>query len=353
MMKPVYYLLILVILGGCLPDDTAYPLIPFKGVIGTTTQSIYTYQSFYSLADSTQVSVNLITDWDLGFEASANGEHVILNSADLLFIANLGATNFDQPQTPAKFQWTYDASSGSFDSLAIDGWVNTQQTPYQYSHNVYYLGREGDNGIVPVKKFKIIALTQTNYTLVTDNPDNSDRDTLIVPKNEAVNFTKVCIRNKPQVVAVEPPKTDWDLLFTQYQDTIPDDNGVLYSYVLRGVFINPFKTKVACYTISEAEVPVNTTDKAKEEDELKRFFEDAGFNQVPEELYQSYQDVIGWDWKDVTIDEGANTAVYKANTRKIYFIRDTQTGYTYKLRFFGYYTQGVAGYPWFQYIRVN
>jgi len=344
---------ILSLFTGCFPEDDKEPLIPFGGVIGTTFNSIYTHQSYYSFQDSSELAYNLNSSWDLGFEASTNGEHIILNNSDFLRIANLGAVDFNQTTSvPENAQWLYDASSGNFDSLAVLNWVNTQVSPFEYTRNVYILGRVGDDGIVPFKKFQLVELTTNHYKILIDTLDKSETDSLLINKTPTINFVKVCIRNKTEIVAVEPNSSAWDIQFTQYEDSIPDDNGDLYPYVLRGTFINPAKIKVALYYISTDEIPENPSNSNKEADELKAYFEGTSIIPPADSLFIADWNAIGWEWKKVTINEEANTAYYKADTRRIYFIKDVMNGATYKLRFFSYYSNGVAGFPWFQYIKL-
>jgi len=63
-------------------------------------------------------------------------------------------------------------------------------------------------------------------------------------------------------------------------------------------------------------------------------------------------DAIGWDWKEVTIDESTNTSSYKANPRKVYILKN-HTGIYYKIHFLSYYNdQMVKGYPQFEFAEL-
>ncbi len=353
--KLLIFSLIVTISTSCFKEENEpYPLNPFSGGTGSTENSIYSHQSFYSLDENIEVSSNTNSSWDLGFEGSVNGEHVILNSADVLYIANIGAVDFTNTTTiPNNTDWFYDVSTGNFDSLAINGWVNTEVIPYEYSQNVYIVAQKKGITYTPIKKFKLIELTNIHYKIVIDVIENSIPDTVIIPKNDQLNFVKVTTRNKTEVVTIEPNNAVWDIQFTQYGSIIPDDNGVLTPYHLRGAYINPNKIKVAIYYITTDEVPENSDSKT-EDDELQAYFEDY-FNITPlhDSLYSLNWDAIGYKWKAVTIDENANTAVYKANMRYVYLIKDIQNGKNFKLQFFSYKNQeGVKGYPWFEYIEM-
>lgn len=65
-------------------------------------------------------------------------------------------------------------------------------------------------------------------------------------------------------------------------------------------------------------------------------------------MYSFNWDAIGYELKAGTIGENANTAVYKANLRYVYLIKDIHSGKNFKLQFFSYKNQeGVKGYPLF------
>jgi len=81
-------------------------------------------------------------------------------------------------------------------------------------------------------------------------------------------------------------------------------------------------------------------------------FESITFNHLPEYSFSRRRDFIGYDWKDVEVDENSNTAVYTVNSDKIYIIRDTE-GFYYKFRFISYYNDlGEKGFPVFEHKRL-
>jgi hypothetical protein len=351
---PVIISILLILLQSCFPEDEFTPLKPFKGIVGTTANSIYLYQSYYLLSDSLEVSNNLNNAWDLGFDASENGAHVILNSADLLYIANLGTVDFESTTTlPDSVNWVYDASSGNIDSLAVNHWIDMTTNPYTYSQNVFVIAQKRASSYTPIKKFKLIELTNTYYKLLIDIMPNSEPDTVIIEKNPVVNYVGLSLREANYPVTMEPNKDQWDILFTQYASIILDDNGIPYPYLLRGALINSSKIKVARYYITTSEVPEIIDNNDLEEANLQEYFENQ-MNTIPKDSdFKTTRDIIGWEWKEVTVDEQANTAIYKADTRRIFFIKDND-GTIYKLRFFSYKSvEGENGFPWLQYIPMN
>ena len=46
----------------------------------------YRYQVFYNLENNEIISENLKTDWDLGFENTQNGFHIVLNYSMFLLL---------------------------------------------------------------------------------------------------------------------------------------------------------------------------------------------------------------------------------------------------------------------------
>lgn len=330
------------ILSGCFPEDEVQPLIPFEGIIGTTTKSIYEYQSFYSLADSSEISSNSLSAWDLGFESGTNGQHIIMNSGDQLYVTNLGNVDFvATTQVPDSNNWIYDASSGNTDSLAIKDWVNTATQPYTYSHNVFVIRKILFNELIFQKKFKIIELTPTYYKMVISSMENTIPDTVEIIKNNAINYTKVSIKDEFTMQKIEPNTLDWDLIFTRYATIIPDDFGVPTPYYVNGAIINHTKIEVAKYYITNDMVPAYENDEEYEDGLLKQYFEsnfDINFNDSD---YSDISDVIGYDWKEFTPNASQK---YTVNKRKIYIIKDNTSGKTYKLRFISFTDK-----PLFQY----
>lgn len=349
----IYILIAALLLTACFPVDEQLPLIPFKGVVGSASNSIYTHQTFYSLKQETEVAYSKLELWDLGFECGNSGENIVMNSGKSMYICNIGKVDFiNTNSVPNDANWIYDASSGNPDSLAINNWVNTQSSPYEYSEDVFAMGYKINNSITPTKKIKIIELTDTYYKLVVDVIEGSTPDTMTINKDNTLNYIKYNFEETPALVNVEPISSDWDIQFTKYATIIPDDSGILTPYVLNGAFINNKSISVAIVEISTDLVPEYSGNSTYEEDLLKQYFEEQ-ITEIPDDsLFSLNQDAIGWEWKKVTIDEAANTAVYKANTRLIYIIKELSTDKYYKLRFFSYLTDGVRGYPWFQYIEM-
>ena len=161
----------------------------------------------------------------------------------------------------------------------------------------------------------------------------TDPVTKVVKKNNLVNFVHVNIINDTlQAVNIEPPKTDWDLLFTQYGTILYTDDGIPTPYFVRGALINPYEVSASLdYTIPFDSI---TWDVAMTLD------------------YSNRRNAIGYDWKDVVIDFESNSAEYYVRKDSTWVIRDMEGRY-YKMHFLNYYNSNhQVGYPEFEFLEL-
>jgi hypothetical protein len=141
-----------------------------------------------------------------------------------------------------------------------------------------------------------------------------------VKKSNEVHYQWYSLKTG-SVQYLEPPKTQYDLLLTQYTTTLFTDEGAPYPYLLTGALINRSGTSVAIDTLTP--------------------FQEISLNSSFQLNFSSEMDKIGWDWKEYDFDAGIYTIV----PGRSYVIR-TQSGYIYKLRFIGFYDKnGSKGYP--------
>lgn len=124
----------------------------------------------------------------------------------------------------------------------------------------------------------------------------------------------------------DPPKTDWDIVFTRYRYIYYSLNN--FPYLVSGVLSNPYNTWVSPdsvnnFTAINAPAPPNT--------------------------YTNKRDVIGFDWKNYNFDNGR----YEVRKEKNYIIR-TQENAEWKLHFLDFYsTTGMKGSPMFEFERIR
>lgn len=284
-----------------------------KEVIQTTIDmnSDYKNQVYFSLNENKVVSTNLKTVWDIGFESE--GSHIILNTSKAMLCTSFLSDDFEKITSHENKIWKYDVPSGNLDSTAIGNWKD--------ANNTYIIDR-GYNaeGIhLGYKKINFQSVNNEKYTFRLANLDNSDNQFITIQKNASVNFQTFSFDSK-KIVTVEPPKTDWDICFTQYQHIFYDQPEPL-PYLVTGVLLNPYQTNACADSITK-------------------------FSKIEEENISIYTfkndwNSIGYDWKTYSFETSSFTIFDDKN----YIIKD-QKGIYYKLHFLDFYDKsGQKGYP--------
>ena len=70
--------------------------------------SLYEYQVYFNLQREEIVAYNHFADWDLGFESSPDGYHIILNASRYMLAGSSGSADFES------------VTSNSADTLIFD-----------------------------------------------------------------------------------------------------------------------------------------------------------------------------------------------------------------------------------------
>lgn len=284
-----------------------------KQVIQTTIDmnSDYKYQVYFNLNDNKVVSTNLKTVWDIGFESE--GSHIILNTSKAMLCTAFDNADFEKTTTYENKTWKHDVPSGNLDSTAIGNWKEANKA-YIIDRGYDELGTH-----LGYKKIDFQTVDNEKYTFRLSNLDNSDNQVITVKKDASVNFVTFSFDTKKTTI-VEPPKTDWDICFTQYQHIFYDQPEPL-PYLVTGVLLNPYQTN-AC---------ADSTTK---------------FSEIEEEdisIYTFKKDwnSIGYDWKAYSFE----TSSFTVFDYKNYIVKD-QKGNYYKLHFLDFYNKsGQKGYP--------
>jgi hypothetical protein len=297
----------------------------------------YIYQSYYDLGSKSIVSTNLKNTWDLGFECSAKGTKIILNSSNFMLAAESGSTDFNAPVDTVGYKWKFDASSGNQDTVAFGGWVgySDPDSVKMYSNMVFVVDRGYDaaGNLRGLKKVVFQEVTDTSYSFRFAGLDGSDEHSFILKKDPAVNYMCFSFDGGGQQLDLEPPAQDWDLLFTQYTTLLYTNEGDPYPYLLTGILSNPSGVVVAQDTLYDfASIDLNIA---------------RGLD------YSQALDEVGYDWKDVVGDVSSGNVTYVIVEGRNYVIRDMQ-GFFYKLRFISYYSldNGDKGVPTFEYQKL-
>jgi hypothetical protein len=197
-MKNVIIIFFLSLLTGCFPEDKL--VTPLEIDIVEIPYSMYDSQIWYSLKNKSVTSHNAFPDWDLGFESTGSGHHIILNSSRFMYAGNTGSADFYGITSNTCDTMIFDDSGGDMNKTAIGNWANFTDP------------------------------LNPAFQILTD-PERS--------------FTLFSFRNGGIIAPVQPINSDWDLCFTQYSTILYDDNNVATPYLVRGVYLNTAGTTAA------------------------------------------------------------------------------------------------------------
>jgi hypothetical protein len=327
-----FFILAIPFLNGCFKEDEMLPAPP-HGNVKTDTIAMtgtYKYQVWFRLDSGVVVSTNAKTVCDIGFECSADGWHVILNTSDFVRVADLGMVPFGAICDTSGVDWKFDKSDGNQDSIAIGRWFVVNAGDTVSNNHVYLIDRGLDElgnslGFVQVV---FDSLKNSTYYFRYTGWKGGAVKTASVTKDLSVNYLYFSFTGDGSVQHVEPPKEQYDLEFTQYTTLLFTDEGAAYPYLVTGVLSNRRGVLVATDTVTD--FSAITLETAK------------NFN------YSQALDAIGYLWKFYDFEAGTYTVT--ANLH--YVIRDPR-GFYYKLRFIGFYDKtGEKGYPVIEYQRL-
>jgi len=308
------------VIVGCRREEL--PIKPHEtGAVTASTidmDPLYKYQVYFNLRTNAEVGRNLKTVWDLGFETSADGFHVVVNSAASVFAMATSKTDFAQVGMPdtagfaANRKW--DSYTGDLDSTAFGDWRTAKP--------VYIIDRGFDEKGVARgwSKVQMLSVSPTGYTVRLAALDGTNEHTVEITKDSAYNLCFLSLTSGLQVM-VEPPKATWDIVLSQYTYIFYDMDPPV-PYLVTGCLLNRFATQAY--------------------EDTAGTFEATTLASVHAELLSRSVTAIGYDWK---VFNGSKYTV-RANN---YIIRDSK-GLFYKFHFTGFYNAaGVKGNPRWEY----
>ena len=187
-------------------------------------------------------------------------------------------------------------------------------------------GTDEDGKAVGLKKVTFGLQDINTYLVRFANLDGSNEQTVSIQKDTTI--TNVCFSFDDGIANIQPPKEDWDLLFTKYSTMLTTNEGEPYPYLVTGVLLNSFKSSAALDTINS--------------------FETISFEMAELQEYSTSQDIIGYHWKEYDFDNDR----YITLSDNTYFLK-TSVGFYYKIRFIDFYNStGERGYPTFEFLRL-
>jgi hypothetical protein len=306
---------LLLILSGCEKEELPVP--PHQSGNVTSNQLVlgndYRNQLFYHLSSNKEVSRHLKTDWDLGFEASEAGWHIVLNSARGGAATSAKGRAFANIINTSGLNWKWDVHSGNLDSTAI-GDYREQKMVVVIDRGYDHLGNH-----TGYRKLQIEDVNDNSYRIRYALLDNSKDTTIVLHKDSSLNMLSFSFDHHA-AVPIEPTKSEWDLLFTQYIHLFEDPPT---PYLVMGVLINRYRTAVAVETIKP--------------------FEEISRHDLSEYHFNDAVNAIGYDWKEYDLGASLYTVFPQYN-----YIIKTQENRYFKLHFVNFYsTSGEKGAPKF------
>lgn len=322
-------LLCLFILTSCFKEDER--IIPYdRGDKSTATIEMtqnYRYQLYFNLNSGQVISVNDKKDFDLMFDTRPDEGHILLNTANFTMATRTGKYNFSEVTSAAGLTMSFDPSTGSYDSTAIGDWYQIAGNDTIYTSEVYVINRGVDElgNALGYRKIIFDSLVNQTYYFRYENLNGTNPVSAAVVKTPENNFAYYSFSNEQGQVYPEPPKNQYDLLFTQYTTMLFTNIGERYPYLVTGVLMNRFSTTCAA--------------------DSTLVFDSISLEDVIELDFTNQLDKIGYDWKDVVGDVESGIVFYEVKPEINYLIKDQQ-GFYFKMRFIGFYNQnGEKGYP--------
>lgn len=307
---------------GCIPEED--PVTPYDR--GDAMQSVvemggdYRYQLYFDVETNSVIKSNVTTDWDLGFRCDPAGHHIVLNDANIVSIADMGPVDFASVTSTTGLTWKYDRPSGEWDSTAIGEWWQQEGEGIASKEHVYVVNRGfgTDGKALGYAKMAVVSATDAGYVVRIAKMNNSEDRTIEIPRDTTRNIMGLSFKDGGKVFDVEPPKEEWDLLFTRYTHVFYEPEFTPYS--VTGILLNRYNTRATADT--------------------GRSFGEITSEQVPSYTYSSKLDAIGYGWKTFDLQQG----VYTVHS-PVYILQDSK-GFYYKLHLLDFYNQaGEKGYP--------
>jgi len=311
-----------VVLCSCDKKELPAPAFDRGDLITTQVDmgSTYKNQLWFSLGENRIISTNIRTDWDLAFEASASGKHIMLNGSKGMKVYKTLHTDLAQvtDTTGLEINSKIDAPSGRLDSTAFDDWENPNTV---YIINRGYSEAGAHQGYY---KLKIASANASNYTFEYGDVFGTQIMQGTVNKHADYNFVMYSFTTGHEAY-IEPKKTDYDFCFTVYTHFFT--NPFQY-YQVNGVLQNPYKTRVVAIK--------------------NKPFMDIVIGDTLGRQFSTDRNAIGYEWKTFSL----NTNLFTIDPTHCYIIQDNK-GYFYKLHFIDFYTTaGIKGAPKFEFKKL-
>lgn len=321
-------ILFIFLLNSCFQEDDIVPpheqgnIETEEVVLGET----YPNQVFYDLSTYSNLSSNILSDWDLAFECDKNSWHIILNAAQMMYAGNSKDTDFANITSSDGLDMLFDKSDGNMDSTAIGDWYFFENDTVKSHQYVYVIDRGMDENSTNIGAKKItIDIVSNKYILKYADLNGGNEKQIEISKDNAFRYVYFSF-DDDAMVNIAPTKETWSLKFSKYA-TMLKSNGDDYPYLVTGVLLNPENISVALDTVDFFNISIQDTSNYE---------------------FSNNMDFIGYDWKYYSFDDEMYSIVPNRN-----FIIKNFDGYYYKMRFISFYDRnGVKGTITFEVVRL-
>lgn len=319
-----YFLVILALLTvSCFEEDEQVP--PYPGEVITVYDNIEFYQSYFDFETGEIVSSHASDLWQLGFESCDTGWHILVNSGANWFIWNSGQTDINASlDYPENELWAYDNQSAYPDSTAVGNWLEFMDDEKTYFNHVYVLGKYSSGIYSELKRLQFLEVDSTMYRFIVG--EDADIDTIVIQKSDSSNFVYYSFDPGMQI-NLEPGKSIYDIIFGPYYDLATQFN-LTIPYLVRGVLLNSNITTAILDSIYT--------------------YDEIDFEKLEEYDFSSQRDIIGYQWKEVSVNTSTGLADYIIKPNYTYIIRTADNNY-FKMRFLSFSFEGSSGFPRFEY----
>jgi len=287
----------------------------------------YSQQLFFDF-ESQQIGSNAFGNWDLGVACNGRPHVIICGGKNVQFsAAKIENQDFLEIHSidPKSLDWRFDHPSGNIDSMAMCEAFESTPGGYIGKPNEVYIMDLGADSTIDRRYIKIQFLNAIGglYQFLWGYVyDSSEYFITKIQTKPEYNYAYFSFSKKKLVQNEIFESRNWDVVFTTYKEGIPDENGLIYDYVIRGALINP--NKISVVQIDKA-IPFNNFT----------------YLDALQQPYNRNWNEIGYDWKEYDQTAGRYTIVPDR-----YYVLKTKKGNFFKMRFVDFYDdQGRKGYP--------
>lgn len=285
-------------------------------------------QQLYFDFETQQVGSNAFGSWDIGVACNGTPHVIICGGKNVQFsAAKLENIDFLDVKSIKRnsLDWRFDNPNGHIDSTAMcSAFESTPEGYVGKTGDVFILDLGADSILSRryVKMHFLNAIGGTYQFLWGYVYDSSEYYITKIQTKPEYNYAYFSFGQRKLVQNEVFESKNWDVVFTTYKEGIPDANGLIYDYVIRGTLINPYK-------ISVVQLEGNSNWNS---------FKYADALQLP---FNKNWNEIGYDWKEYDQTVGRYTIVPNR-----YYILKTINGNYFKMRFVDFYDdQGRKGFP--------